>query len=46
MKTQPTTDSVWSQLSGDLRRLIRGSVADEHVAEDLPLCGFTVTSNR
>lgn len=35
MKTQPSTDSVWSQLNADLRRFIRRSVSDEHVAEDL-----------
>lgn len=33
--TQPTTTSVWTQLSSDLRRFIRRRVADDHVADDL-----------
>ena len=33
--TKPTTDAVWSQLSGDLRRFIRRRVPDDHVADDL-----------
>lgn len=32
---QPTTESVWTQLSATLRRFIRRRVADEHVADDL-----------
>jgi DNA-directed RNA polymerase specialized sigma24 family protein len=35
MTVQPSTDSVWSQLSADLRRFIRRRVSDEHVADDL-----------
>jgi RNA polymerase sigma-70 factor (ECF subfamily) len=35
MTGRPTTDAVWSQLSGDLRRFIRRRVADEHIADDL-----------
>jgi RNA polymerase sigma-70 factor (ECF subfamily) len=35
MATQPTTSTVWSQLSDDLRRFIRRRVADDHIAEDL-----------
>jgi RNA polymerase sigma-70 factor (ECF subfamily) len=35
MTAQPSTDSIWSQLSADLRRFIRRRVSDEHVAEDL-----------
>ena len=34
-ETKPTTDAVWSQLSGDLRRFIRRRVADDHAADDL-----------
>ena len=33
--TKPTTDAVWSQLSGDLWRFIRRRVPDDHVADDL-----------
>lgn len=33
--TAPTTASVWSQLSDDLRRFIRRRVADDHTADDL-----------
>jgi RNA polymerase sigma-70 factor, ECF subfamily len=35
MKTQPTTDAIWSHLSLDLRRFIRRRVPDDHVADDL-----------
>jgi RNA polymerase sigma-70 factor (ECF subfamily) len=35
MTSQPATESVWSQLSDDLRRFIRRRVADDHAAEDL-----------
>ena len=33
--TTPTTSSVWTQLSADLRQFIRRRVPDEHVADDL-----------
>jgi RNA polymerase sigma-70 factor (ECF subfamily) len=33
--TTPTTSSVWSQLSADLRRFLRRRVPDDHVADDL-----------
>ena len=32
---QLSTETIWSQLSSDLRRFIRRRVADEHVADDL-----------
>lgn len=32
---QPTTESIWSLLSSDLRRFIRRRVRDDHVADDL-----------
>lgn len=35
MTAQPTTDSIWSQLSSDLRRFIRRRVSDDHIADDL-----------
>lgn len=35
MTSQPATESVWSQLSDDLRRFIRRRVADDHTADDL-----------
>ncbi len=35
MTTQPTTASVWLELSADLRRFIRRRVSDDHVADDL-----------
>jgi RNA polymerase sigma-70 factor (ECF subfamily) len=35
MPSQPATESVWSQLSDDLRRFIRRRVADDHAADDL-----------
>ena len=35
MKTQPTTDAIWSHLSLDLRRFIRRRVPDDHIADDL-----------
>ncbi len=31
----PSTEAVWSQLSGDLRAFIRRRVADDHTADDL-----------
>jgi RNA polymerase sigma-70 factor, ECF subfamily len=35
MTSQPATESVWSQLSDDLRLFIRRRVADDHTADDL-----------
>src|SRR5690606_5520529 len=35
MKTQPTTDAIWSHLSLDLWRFIRRRVPNDHVADDL-----------
>lgn len=35
MSSQTATESVWSQLSDDLRRFIRRRVADDHAADDL-----------
>jgi RNA polymerase sigma-70 factor (ECF subfamily) len=35
MNATPSTESVWTRLSNDLRRFIRRRVSDEHVAEDL-----------
>lgn len=35
MTSQPATESVWWQLSDDLRRFIRRRVADDHAADDL-----------
>jgi RNA polymerase sigma-70 factor (ECF subfamily) len=35
MTAQPATESIWSQLSHDLRRFIRRRVADDHAADDL-----------
>ncbi|MEX2120585.1 MAG: RNA polymerase sigma factor SigZ [Pirellulales bacterium] len=35
MTAGPSTESVWLQLSGDLRRFIRRRVADDHLADDL-----------
>ncbi len=35
MTANPATETIWSQLSDDLRRFIRRRVADEHVADDL-----------
>lgn len=35
MTANPVTESIWSQLSDDLRRFIRRRVADDHVADDL-----------
>jgi RNA polymerase sigma-70 factor, ECF subfamily len=35
MTAHPATETIWSQLSDDLRRFIRRRVADEHVADDL-----------
>jgi RNA polymerase sigma-70 factor (ECF subfamily) len=35
MTTLPTTDSIWTRLSADLRRFIRRRVPDDHTADDL-----------
>ena len=35
MTANPATETIWSQLSDDLRRFIRRRVADEHLADDL-----------
>jgi RNA polymerase sigma-70 factor, ECF subfamily len=35
MPSQPSTDSVWTRLSSDLRRFIRRRVPDDHVSDDL-----------
>ncbi len=35
MTAKPATETIWSQLSDDLRRFIRRRVADDHVADDL-----------
>jgi RNA polymerase sigma-70 factor (ECF subfamily) len=35
MTSQPATESVWFQLSDDLRRFIRRRVADDHACDDL-----------
>ncbi len=35
MPSRLSTESVWSQLSNDLRRFIRRRVADDHAADDL-----------
>jgi RNA polymerase sigma-70 factor (ECF subfamily) len=35
MSALPSTDSIWTRLSDDLRRFIRRRVSDVHVAEDL-----------
>jgi len=35
MSAQPSTDSIWSHRSDDLRRFIRRRVSDDHVADDL-----------
>jgi len=35
MSAQPSTDSIWTRLSDDLRRFIRRRVSDDHVADDL-----------
>lgn len=35
MTSRPATESVWSQLSDDLRRFIRRRVADDHATDDL-----------
>lgn len=35
MTVQPTTDTIWTQLSSDLRRFIRRRVSDDHVTDDL-----------
>ena len=33
--SQPSTESLWTHLSADLRRFIRRRVPDDHVADDL-----------
>jgi RNA polymerase sigma-70 factor (ECF subfamily) len=35
MVTKPTTDSIWTRLSADLRQFICRRVSDDHVADDL-----------
>jgi RNA polymerase sigma-70 factor (ECF subfamily) len=35
MAGRPTTDSVWTHLSSDLRQFIRRRVSDDHAADDL-----------
>lgn len=35
MTARLSTDTVWSQMSSDLRRFIRRRVSDDHVADDL-----------
>jgi RNA polymerase sigma-70 factor (ECF subfamily) len=35
MTGSPVTESIWSELSGDLRRFIRRRVPDDHLADDL-----------
>lgn len=35
MPGQPSTDSIWTRLSSDLRRFIRRRVPDDHVSDDL-----------
>jgi RNA polymerase sigma-70 factor (ECF subfamily) len=35
MTANPATETIWSQLSDDLRRFIRRRVVDDHVADDL-----------
>jgi RNA polymerase sigma-70 factor, ECF subfamily len=35
MTAPPATESIWKELSRDLRRFIRRRVADEHLADDL-----------
>lgn len=35
MTDRPTTDAIWTHLSGDLWRFIRGRAADDHTADDL-----------
>jgi RNA polymerase sigma-70 factor (ECF subfamily) len=35
MPDRPSTESLWSHLSADLRRFIRRRVADDHAADDL-----------
>src|SRR3954454_13075905 len=35
MSAPPSTDSIWTRLSGDLRRFIRRRVSDDHDADDL-----------
>lgn len=32
---KPSTDSIWSLLSADLRRFIRRRIPDDHIADDL-----------
>lgn len=35
MTVLPSTETIWSQLSSDLRRFIRRRVPDDHLADDL-----------
>jgi RNA polymerase sigma-70 factor (ECF subfamily) len=35
VKTEPSTDTVWTHLSTDLRQFIRRRVSDDHAADDL-----------
>jgi len=35
MSATPSTDTIWTRLSEDLRRFIRRRVSDDHVADDL-----------
>ena len=35
MPSQPSTETIWVQLSSDLRRMNRRRVPDDHVADDL-----------
>lgn len=35
MPSNPLTETIWTNLSSDLRRFIRRRVSDEHVADDL-----------
>lgn len=35
MKTQPSTETIWTHLSKELRRFIRRRVSDDHAADDL-----------
>ncbi len=46
MTATPSTESVWLQLSDDLRRFIRRRVADDHLADDLLQETFVRIHNR
>src|SRR5829696_7555597 len=35
MTARPSTETIWAQLSSDLRRFIRRRVPDDHAADDL-----------